>query len=61
MDVLLPAVSIGLGGALVSIGRTARLQLSIGIAAALGLHLLLVILSLFTSYYLLRINKRSIV
>ncbi len=60
MDVLFPAGSIGLGGALVSIGRTARLPLSIGIAAALGLHVLLVILSLFTSYYLLRRNKRSI-
>ncbi len=61
MDLLLPAVSLGLGGALVSIGLTDSLQLSIGIAAALGLHLLLVILSLFTSYYLLRINKRSMV
>jgi len=61
MDVLLPAVSIGLGGALVSIGRTARLPVSIGIAAALGLHLLFVILSLLTSYYLLHRNKRSIV
>jgi MFS family permease len=61
MDLLLPAVSLGLGGALVSIGRTDSLQLSIGIAAALGLHLLLVILSLFTSYYLLRIDKWSMV
>ncbi len=59
MDVLLPAVSIGLGGALVSIGRTARLPVSIGIAAALGLQVFFVIVSLFTSYYFLRRNKRS--
>jgi MFS family permease len=59
MDVLLPAVSIGLGGALVSTGRTAHLPVSIGIAAALGLHVFLVMLSLFTSYYFLRRNKRS--
>lgn len=58
MDVLLPAVSIGLGGALVSIGRTAHLPVSIGIAAALGLNLLFVILSLLTSYYLLHRNKQ---
>jgi MFS family permease len=59
MDVLLPAVSIGLGGALVSTGRTAHLQVSIGIAAALGLHMFLVMLSLFTSYYVLRIHRAA--
>ena len=61
MDLLLPAISIGLGGTFVSMSQTASLPVSIGIAAALGLHLLIIIVSFFISCYLLHItNKKDI-
>lgn len=56
VDLLLPAVSIGLGGAFVSISQSASLQLSFGIAAALGFQFSLIIISLLMSYILLH-NK----
>lgn len=55
MDLLLPAISIGLGGVFISMGQTASLPVAFGIAAALVFHLLLIMISLACSYGFLRV------
>lgn len=51
-DTFTPAITIGIGGTLVAISHTLRWGTSVGIAAALGVQLLLIIVSLIAAYRL---------
>ena len=51
-DTFTPAVSIGIGGALIAISRSSGWQMSIGITAAFEVQLLLIIVSLIASHRL---------
>jgi MFS family permease len=55
-DLITPAISIGIGGAFISISTTIGWGTSFGVAAALGLHLFLIALSLGTCWRLLHVQ-----
>ncbi len=57
-DLFTPAVGIGVGGALVAIADASGVGVRRGVAAALGLSLLLILLGLVASYRLFRADDQ---